>query len=262
MSLDTRLKQRMAEAVSHSYYKPWRKRWWGILIMIFIVAAVLAVMYFIYLLSVQFQHFSKGDIYNKQTGMWITEGQYRENQKMFNETLTGDDPYLGSQEPLVYVIAYDSFACPYSKDNQVDIQQMIAKYGKFVRFIVKDFPTEGLHPNVTNAHLAADCANEQNKYWEYRDLLYANQPDDANPDAFSKANLEALAEKVGVNKKQFKNCLDTEKYNQEIKQDFASGVQMGVVGTPSYVINGNLIPGEIKFDVWQKVLAYIVEDTP
>lgn len=258
MSLNIRVKQRLADVVAKSYYKSWHKRWWGKLVIALLVVIVLALIYVLYLIINNVNHLQRGDIYSKENGLWITESQFQESQKLTVELLTEDDPWLGAEEPIIYVVAYESFGCPFCKDNQADIKQLLQKFSPIVRFITKDFPGEGMHPNVMNAHLAAACANEQSKYWEYRDVLYANQATEEAPDNFAKDNLKKLAKATGLNMQQFNKCLDEEKYAQEIRQDFASGVQIGVVGTPSYLINGNLIPGEIPFDVWEKIVGYII----
>jgi protein-disulfide isomerase len=186
--------------------------------------------------------------------------EFEDSQEKILDSITDDDPWLGAEEPVVYIVAYESFVCPYCQDNQEDIKQLIAKFGPLVRFVSKDFPTEGLHPNVLNAHLAATCANEQGKYWEYRDLLYANPATDENPQNFAKDTLVELSKQIGLNNSQFKKCLDEEKYLQEIKQDVASGYNVKVVGTPSYIINGSLIEGQIKYPVWEKIIGYILKN--
>lgn len=58
---------------------------------------------------------------------------------------------------------------------------------------------------------------------------------------------------------QFKACLSDEKYAQEVRRDFAQGVELGVVGTPSYVVNGQLIPGAIPFDLWEQIIGFIIQ---
>ena len=185
---------------------------------------------------------------------WISQDQFVANQKLVAEVVTEDDPWLGATEPLVFIVAYESLACPFCKADQPEIKKMLAEFGGVVRFVTKDFPTEGLHPDVFSAHLAAGCANEQGKYWEYRDLLFANQGN------FKNDNLKKLAGQLGLNSRDFNQCLDQDKYNQEIRQDYASGVQVGAIGTPSYVVNGNLIPGSISFDMWKKIIAFILSE--
>lgn len=260
MALNTKVKQRLADAVVQSYYKSWYKRWWGKVILSLLMIALLAGIYLLYLIIINIGHLQRGDIYSRETGLWVTESQFRDSQKLTTELLTEDDPWLGAEDPIIYIVAYESFGCPYCKDNQPDLKKMLQKFSPVVRFIAKDFPNEGTHPNVMNAHLAAACANEQGKYWEYRDVLYANQATEETPDNFAKDNLNKLAKETGLNMQQFKLCLDEEKYAQEVRQDFASGVQVGAVGTPSYLINGNLIPGEISFDVWEKIIGFIIKN--
>ena len=129
---------------------------------------------------------------------------------------------------------------------------MINKFGNIVRFISKDFPTEGLHPNVFKAHLAASCANDQGSYWEYRNLLFKDQNN------FTESNLKYLANNLGLNLEDFSVCLEDEKFSKEIRQDYSNGVQVGVVGTPSYLVNGELIPGAITYDIWEEIIALII----
>jgi len=254
MGAEGRLKQRMEEAVVASYYKPWHSRWWGRVFIVFIFLAIASMIYLGVKVAISVSNINSGKVFNPNSGNWITEETFRENQKELTEIHTGDDPWLGAEEPIIFVVAYESMSCPFCKENQADIRKMIAKFGSLVRFISKDFPTEGLHPNVMDAHLAAACANEQGSYWEYRDILFQNQGE------FEKENLRKWAKQLGLSESQFNKCLDEEKYIQEIRADFASGAQAGVVGTPSYIINGNLIPGEIPFDIWEEIIGYILKN--
>lgn len=252
--LDQVIKERMAEAVARSYYRPWHRRMGGRFFLLFLGLIGFGLVYFAYLTVSSVSHIRRGDIYNRDIGTWISEDQFVANQKLVAEVVTEDDPWLGASEPLIFVVAYESFACPFCKADQPEIKKMLAEFGSIVRFVTKDFPTEGLHPDVFSAHLAAGCAQDQGKYWEYRDLLFANQGD------FKKDNLKKLASQLGLNARDFNQCLDQDKYNQEIRQDYASGVQAGAIGTPSYVINSNLIPGAISFDMWKKIIAFILKE--
>lgn len=253
MSTQDKIKEKLDEAVRKSYFKPWRKRLSGRILTIALIILIFIALYFAFTFFANLWHLSRGDIYNEDSRSWISVGQYQENQQGISALLTEDDPALGSDEPLIYIVAYESFACPFCKDNQKDIQQVLDKYNGLVRFIFKDFPTESLHPNVFEAHLAAGCAQDQDKFWEYHDVLFANQ------EQHTKSDLKKYAENLGLNTAEFDACLDNEEHAQEIRQDFAQGVDLGVVGTPSYVINGQLVPGEIPFDIWEQILAYLIQ---
>ncbi len=253
MSIEDKIKERMDKAVIQSYYIPWYKRIWGKFLILVAIVVLFLLLYFVYLLINNMWHINRGDIYNPELG-WVTDEQFVQSQELVTELMTDDDPWLGAEQPLIFIVAYESFGCPYCKANQTDIKAMIAKFGSIARFITKDFPTDALHLGATEAHLAAACAHEQNKYWEYHDILFTNQGD------FTKNQLKEYAKSVGLNQQQFDECLDTEKYKQEIKQDYASGVQAGVEGTPSYIINGNLFPGTISIALWEEIIGFILKE--
>lgn len=252
MELKKNLEERIKDAEAKSYFIPWYKRWWGRSLVALIIIFLFVFLYFIYLIFFNYNNIKKGNIYNEKLGSWITEDEYNINKKIVGDIMTEDDPWLGAKEPSIYIIGFESFGCPFCKDNQKDIKKMINKFGNVVRFISKDFPTEGLHLNVFNAHLAASCANDQGSYWEYRNLLFKDQNN------FTKSNLKFLANNLGLNLGDFSTCLDDEKFAREIRQDYSNGVQVGVVGTPSYLVNGELIPGAITYDVWEEIIALII----
>jgi protein-disulfide isomerase len=254
MSLDTKIRAKVAEAVTKSYYKHWHKRWWGRFLLIILFLLVLLLGYFSYLVFNHARHSLKGDIYNEATGGWITLEDYKQARRTISEIISEDEPWLGSNEPAVYITAYESFGCPFCKDNQKDIRELLAKYSSLVRFIVKDFPLEGIQSGVMAAHLAAACANEQGRYWEFSDYLYEHQTD------FKEAELKQWAKNLGLDETKFNKCFADDKYSNEIRQDYAEGVKAGVVGTPSYIINSTLISGTIPFATWEQILAYILNN--
>lgn len=254
MGVEKRIKERMSDAVVRSYYKPWHKRWWGRLIIIFAIISILSVLYLGFKVAVYWTHVKAGEVFNDELEVWISQEQFVENQKLVADLITSDDPWLGSDKPAINIVVYESFGCPFCKGNQPDIRQMLAKFGSLVRFTVKDFPTEALHPGVFEAHLAADCADQQGRYWEYHDELFNNQEA-----GFARNNLQAIAKKLGLNSKEFDQCLINENFSQEIRQDYASGVNLGVVGTPTYIINGIVIPGAISMDMWEQIIGYIIK---
>jgi len=253
MALNKKMKRKMADSLAQSYYKSWYKRWWGKALLGLIVLTIIGVLAFVGLVLNFYGHSNKGDIYIAETGEWITLEEFTANRKAIGELMTEDDPWLGVEDPIIYIVSYDSFGCPFCKEAEEDIQRMMADFGSVVRFIVKDYPTEGLHPGVFDAHLAAGCANEQGAYWEYRDLLYERQRE------FKSYELKEWATELGLNGAQFNLCFDDGKYNTEIRQDYANGVQAGVVGTPSYLVNGSLIQGRVPYDTWKQVVAYIIQ---
>jgi protein-disulfide isomerase len=104
---------------------------------------------------------------------------------------------------------------------------------------------------------AAECASDQNKFWEYHDLLFASQNGE-NQGAFSKDNLKKLAVQLGLDAKAFNDCLDTGKYTQIIQQQTALARQIGVQSTPSFVINGTPLVGGQPFEAFQQIIEQFI----
>mgnify|MGYP002630129878 CR=1 FL=1 len=253
MPIDKNIKKRLAEAVAKSYFVPWHKRWWGKGFLILAVFGVIFLAYFGYMIVDNITYISKGFVYDSTTGLWVSPEQYGESQRIAAELMRDNDPWIGSEQPALFIVAYESFTCPYCKESQADIKQFMSKYGSIVLFVAKDYPLEGTHANALGAHLAAACAEEQDSYWEYRDILYAHQ------DEFSVSNFKGWAVDIGLKEDQFNVCLDNKKYIYEIRQDIAEGKQLGVSGTPSYVVNGALIPGLIPYSTWEQILAVAIK---
>jgi protein-disulfide isomerase len=253
MGVNKNIKERMLDAKAHSYYKPWRRRASGKFILVILAIILLLTIYFGIRVGVAYYHTNKGEVYNEELGIWLSQEEYVNNQKTAADIMTDDDPWLGADRPVINVIAYESFACPFCKADQENLKRVIDKFGALLRFTAKDYPTEGIHPGAFEAHLAASCANEQDVYWDYHDLLFDNQ------DKFDKKNLKLLAKNLGVDIAQFDKCLDDEKYATEIRQDYSEGIDLGVQGTPSYIVNGSLLAGSISYEMWEEVLGYILK---
>ena len=253
MGIKKRIKDRMSDAVVKSYYKPWHKRVSGRIFLVFIALVLFLAIYFIVRVGIGYYHVKKGDIYNEKLNIWLSQEQYVANQKLVADLMTDDDPWLGADNPIINVVAYESFACPFCKADQETLKRVMKKFGPLLRFTTKDYPTEGIHPGAFDAHLAASCANEQGVYWEYHDLLFEGDPQ------FDRKNLKLLSKNLGIDISQFNDCLADEKYASEIRQDYASGVELDIPGAPTYIINGEIIGGGLSYEYWEEIIGYILK---
>ena len=94
------------------------------------------------------------------------------------------------------------------------------------------------------AALASECAAEQNRFWDYKNILYTNL--NHVEGEFSDKRLAAFADSLGLNMDQFETCYGERRYSEKINQDIALGVQMGVTGTPTVYVNGeDVSPGRV-----------------
>jgi protein-disulfide isomerase len=100
---------------------------------------------------------------------------------------------------------------------------------------------------------AAECAADQDKFWEYHDKLFDSQNGE-NQGAFAKENLKMFAAEIGLDSGEFNECLDSGKHTQLVQADTALAQQIGVQSTPSFLVNGTPLIGAVPFEEFQKVI--------
>ena len=103
------------------------------------------------------------------------------------------------------------------------------KTGK-LRYVVRDFPLEAIHPQAFKAAEAARCAGDQGKYWEMHVLLFANQR------ALGAADLPKHAATLGLDGAKFQTCLEKGTHADAVRRDLAEGNKAGVRGTPTFFL--------------------------
>jgi protein-disulfide isomerase len=146
---------------------------------------------------------------------------------------TDDDPAQGSATAPVTVVVFSDFQCPVCSAVHPMVKDVVAGYGgEKVRLVMRDFPLTSIHDNAQKAAEAAGAANAQGKFFEYIDLLYANQK------ALDNASLKKYATDLKLDRVKFDAELDKGVYAGEIKKDVADGEAYGVPGTPTIFING------------------------
>ena len=173
---------------------------------------------------------------------------------------TVNDNALGDPNAPIKVEEFSDFQCPYcAKFHEETEQQVVDAYvatGK-VYFVYRSFGNF-IGPESKAAAEAAYCAGDQGKYWEYHDVLFANQTGE-NVGAFSDRRLQAFAESLSLDMNAFNSCFNSGKYADRVAQDYQDGTAAGVTGTPAfyltYTVNGEtqhkLIAGAYPFSEFQ-----------
>jgi protein-disulfide isomerase len=130
------------------------------------------------------------------------------------------------------------------------IDEKYVNTGK-ARFVYWNFAFLGDESKL--AAEAAECAADQNKYWEYHDKLFASQNGE-NQGAFSKDNLKKFAADLGLDSAAFDACLDSGKYTQQIASDTTMAQQIGVQSTPSFLVNGTPLVGAQPIEKFEQLI--------
>ncbi|MGI8419857.1 MAG: DsbA family protein [Candidatus Levyibacteriota bacterium] len=164
----------------------------------------------------------------------------------------------GNKNAKVTIVEFSDFQCPFCKKyfDQTDgqIQDNYVKTGK-VNFVYRQYPLTSIHPNAQKAAEAAECANEQNQFWNFHDQMFQNQDTWAQQSADDAENAWiGYAGQLGMDTDQFKSCIDNDKYKANVAKDTAAGDKAQVDGTPTFFINGERLTGALPFSSFQKVL--------
>ncbi len=157
---------------------------------------------------------------------------------------------MGEEGATVLVEVWEDFQCPACRNYSIDIEPLIAENyvaTGHVRYVFRQFPfLDERVPSSNESQQSANasmCAAEQERFWDYHDMLFANWNGE-NRGAFSDKRLVAFAEALGLDMDRFNSCFQQNKYRDEIAKDKADGQELGVTGTPSVFVDGQqLKPG-------------------
>jgi protein-disulfide isomerase len=170
-----------------------------------------------------------------------------------NINISNDDIQIGRDDAPVVIIEYYSYLCGYCKQFEDAVKpKIIENYittGK-ARLILRSFPPYELSQAVL-------CANDQEKFLEYHNYLFAN-----NDKIKSIEDLKSFAKTIGLNESEFNQCLDSGKYKSKAEEWYAqgnsdftkAGIPQDKQGTPAFFINGEPVIGAVPYEDFVKII--------
>lgn len=160
-------------------------------------------------------------------------------------SLADDDPSFGPEDAPVTIVEFSDFNCTYCTRFATEtLPQLQARYGENIRFVYRDYPILG----GSEPAIASNCAHDQGKFWEYHNLLFANQQ------ARSRDMYISFADELGLDADSFAVCLDDQAKVEEMTLDYIDGQSLGIQGTPKFYINSKVISGAQPFDTFTLVI--------
>jgi protein-disulfide isomerase len=144
--------------------------------------------------------------------------------------------------PLVTIVEWSDFQCPYCASNAPNLARLRREYGDKVRLVFRHLPLPG-HPDAQLASEAAVAAAAQGKFWEFHDRLFTGTRDD-----LGRAVLETIGEEIGLDMTDFRAALDERRHRDAVADDAAAAAALGIYGTPTLFINGVPIEGAPKWE--------------
>jgi protein-disulfide isomerase len=158
-------------------------------------------------------------------------------------------PSLGPADAPITIVEFSDFQCPFcGRFYQDTYQPLLDAYPGKIRFVYRHLPLTSIHPNAMPAAEASMCANEQGKFWEFHNAMFADQTS-LGPDFYVQ-----IAQNLGLDMTAFQDCLANDKYSAEIQKDSDFALNLGVNSTPTFFINGLAVVGAQPLDVFKQVI--------
>jgi protein-disulfide isomerase len=171
--------------------------------------------------------------------------------------IAADGPSKGPENARVTIIGFSDFQCPYCRQALTALKEVLEKYPDDVRLVFRNFAIRS-HRRAYAAAEAALCAAEQERFWPYHDMLFAN------PRALEDEDLLRYAEELGLEAARFEQCVADGEYRGQVEAETHEARSMGISGTPAFLINGLLLsgarPAEDFYRVIDAELARLGED--
>lgn len=176
-----------------------------------------------------------------------------------------DGQEIGKPGAKVVVEMYEDFGCPHCLEFTAVVEPMLmdeyVSTGK-IQLVYRFFP---LHQVTAVAAIGAYCAGEQNRFWSYHKALFVAQAEanekkgPALPQAFAVDALNKLAGDLGLDAAKFSACLTSDAAVNAVQADLKSANDLGLPGTPAFVINGKVTPGPASVGDWRKLLDSLLK---
>lgn len=166
----------------------------------------------------------------------------------------GELPPLGKETAPVQIIMFGDYQCPFCArffdETEQELRATFIRDGSAVMWW-RDFAVLG-EDSVRAAH-AARCANEQNNFWQYHDLLYSAKSQDQAV-TFSDERLRIFAVDLGLNIDAYDSCMLSRRYMDLIKADQQEGRDKGVQGVPTLFVDGKKIVGAQPYAIFERAI--------
>jgi protein-disulfide isomerase len=158
------------------------------------------------------------------------------------------DHIRGSDAATVTLVEYGDYECPYCGQAEVVIRELLGSFGDDLRYVWRHLPLNDVHPHAELAAEAAEAAAAQGAFWDMHDRLLQHQ------DELSPRDLQRYAEEIGLDIDRFWDDLRRHEHAARVSDDVATADASGVVGTPSFFINGRRYQGAYDVDTLSRAV--------
>jgi protein-disulfide isomerase len=163
-----------------------------------------------------------------------------EKAKNVRRVSVSRDHIYGNPNAPISLIEYSDFECPFCKGFHPTAKEIIDSYGGKVNWVYRHFPLPMHNPGAQIEAEASECVNQlggNEAFWKFADAIYARTQSNGN--GFPVTQLVPLGKEIGLDEKQFQECLSNGKYAARVQEDIDEGTQIGISGTPANILLRN-----------------------
>jgi protein-disulfide isomerase len=177
--------------------------------------------------------------------------------------VTAEDHIMGSLDAPVKVVEFSDFECPFCQRFHPTMQRIVDESEGQVAWIYRHFPLD-IHPKARKEAEASECAAElggNEAFWKFTDRIYEITPANNRLDFAELAN---TAEFIGLNRVDFQECLDSDKYASHVEEDVQDAISSGGTGTPYSVVieqdgTKTPIPGALPYESVKRLIEVALQ---
>ncbi len=164
-------------------------------------------------------------------------------------TVAAGSPTRGAADGKLLLIEFSDFQCPFCARTQATLDELMRKHGEEVTLVFKHLPIAQIHPEAVPAARAAWAAQQQGRFWEYHDRLFAAQ-DGLAADSYAK-----FATELKLDLARFERDRTGEASAAAVERDMALANQLGIQGTPFFLVNREPVSGAVPLAQFEAALA-------
>jgi predicted DsbA family dithiol-disulfide isomerase len=152
------------------------------------------------------------------------------------------DPVLGSEQAKISIVQFSDFACSFCKQQETVVQKLMKEYGNNIKFIWKDYPDNNSSSVSYQTTIAARCAQEQGKFWEYHNELFKNSAK-LNQNLFG-----SIVQSLALDEDKFLECFNSSETKKLVDEDIKEGDALKITGVPFMYVNEQEAMGEVTYE--------------
>ncbi len=163
----------------------------------------------------------------------------------------------GPKDAPIHIVIYSDFQCPACKAAKAPLEDLRNQFVDSVNVEFRHYPLQRPHKWALAAATFAQCAAEQNKFWELHDRLFENQ--EIWSSSLDPLSLFAgMVQELGLDAQQFESCIRNPETLTQIQKEYSLGSKQGVQSTPTIFINGQMLIGAVQLK--EKGPSIIIEE--